>query len=300
MKIVVWLYSIDNTRGGGFQLLVPAINVLNNLYENINVLGAVTPQGMKFNELPAIDKNDLKTTDFDLILVTGHDIEFADVLNQAEVLGINAEKIIMDRTVCVPNFTLDKYKKLRRSRISIFSKNCWGGWIHHRFGLPFLSPTINLFMYPLDFLKFLENPRKYLAEDPHFLRTAPSHIPNTDYPIFSLGGVEIFMNHYFEIASAKNKWLERSKRVNWYNLLVEMCTDDIEILKQFDKLPYAKKFCFVPFKSDIDSAVYVDFERFNDPAGFEHLVSASAMGAIDFYDPWDMLLYGKKTPLIIQ
>lgn len=286
--------------GGGLPFLTPAVNILANLYGNIDLIGAVTPQGININELPTIDKNDLKSVDFDLILVTGHDIEFADVLKQAEVLAVNADKIIMDKTVCVPNFTLEKYKKLRHSKLSILSINCWGGWIHHRFGLPFLSPTINLFMSPLDFLKFLENPMKYLAEDPHFLRTAPSHIPDTMYPIFSLGGIEVCMNHYFEVSSAKNKWLERSKRVNWFNVLVEMFTEDIEILQQFDKLPYAKKFCFVPFKSDIDSAVYIDFEKYKDPAGFSHLVSASAMGAIDFYDPWDMLLYGKKTPLIMQ
>lgn len=78
-----------------------------------------------------------------------------------------------------------------------------------------------------------------------------------------------------------------------------MYTENPEVLNKFDKLPYNKKVCFVPFKSDLESAFYIDAEKYSDEP-FGHLVNLSATGALNFYDMWDMLLYGKKTPLIVK
>lgn len=92
--------------------------------------------------------------------------------------------------------------------------------------------------------------------------------------------------------------MERAQeKINWYNLFVVTISKDIDELKRFDALPYGKKVCFVPFKSDLDSAWYVN-PNVNKKLAFWEIVHNFARGIPFYYDPFDMLLYGKKTPLI--
>ncbi len=145
-------------------------------------------------------------------MVTGQNTSLVPILKDAETLDIDEDKIVLDRTVTIPNFTLEKYKKLRRSKISILSMNCFGGFTYHRFGLPFLSPIINMFASEEDFLKFLKNP-------------------------------------------------------------------------------------IVDFESDLDCAFYVKPEFFGSTDFWKIIYW---WGYSIHYDFWDMLLYGKKTPLIFK
>ena len=40
--------------------------------------------------------------------------------------------------------------------VTILSMNCTGGILYHELGLPFLSPTINLYIQAEDFIRFCE------------------------------------------------------------------------------------------------------------------------------------------------
>ncbi len=75
-----------------------------------------------------------------------------------------------------------------------------------------------------------------------------------------------------------------------------MYTEDEKILAEFDALFYGKKVCFVPFKSDLDSAYYIN-PKLKDLA-FWNIVNHVCAGNPVVYDPFDMLLYGKKSQLI--
>ena len=80
-------------------------------------------------------------------------------------------------------------------------------------------------------------------------------------------------------------------------------TEDEEILQEFDALPYGKKVCFVPFKSDLDSAWYIDLEIDNVAKekygqNMRARLDRFGWGYVFYYDLFDMLLYGKKTQLI--
>ena len=77
-----------------------------------------------------------------------------------------------------------------------------------------------------------------------------------------------------------------------------MYTESEEILKEFNALPYGKKACFVPFKSDLDSAWYINPDIRKDAQTFTRIINYFAMGYPFYYDVFDMLLYGKKTQLI--
>lgn len=74
-----------------------------------------------------------------------------------------------------------------------------------------------------------------------------------EYPIFSLDDIKVNMNHYGGMSYEKTiaVWENRVKRINWNDIIVAMCTENLTVLRDFDKLPYKKKACFVPFETDI-------------------------------------------------
>lgn len=64
------------------------------------------------------------------------------------------------------NFITSRYRKAGQEMpqdVTILSNNCLGGVICHELGLRFLSPTINLWMTPSDFIKYCANLRHYSA-----------------------------------------------------------------------------------------------------------------------------------------
>ena len=237
---------------------------------------------------------------YDVLLVVGaKQIGMSDITKVARQLKLPEEKLLGDWIACIPGFTLDKYRRLQRSRLSIFSRQCFGGCISKMLGLPFRSPFVNLFLSESDFLKFMRAPRIYLEYSPHFEKlTGTSKEAPDGYPLCSLGDISLNMMHYKEPDDAINKWNERKQRINWYNLIVIARIEDEKILQEFDALPYGKKFCFVPFKSDLDSAWYLNPEIDKDAKSFGDAFNRFGWGYIFYYDLFDMLLYGKKTPLI--
>ena len=107
MNVVIWL-QIDNLSKGSdsTRLISPALNILNELYGDINILGTVPPPNLKLPGMVTLEKQDLKSLDFDLVLVSGYDVLLKPVIEEAEILGLDVDKFILDRTVCTPNFTL--------------------------------------------------------------------------------------------------------------------------------------------------------------------------------------------------
>lgn len=69
--------------------------------------------------------------------------------------------------------------------ISILASNCIGGEIYHDLGLPFNSPTINLWMHQNDFLEFIKNLDFYLAEKLIFVDEEER---KCHHPVATLGG----------------------------------------------------------------------------------------------------------------
>ena len=236
--------------------------------------------------------------DVDVILVVGaKKFGMSKIFQAAYQLNLPEEKLLGDWIVCIPGFTLRKYRCLQRSCLSIFSMNCFGGAISHMLGLSFLSPFVNMFFEEQDYLRFLREPRSYIEEPLIFKGTAWEADLKFDYPIVTLGDVTIHMNHYKTFEAAVAKWNERKARINWYNLFVTAYTENEEFLEEFDALPYGRKVCFVPFKSELDSAWYINPNTIPD-LEFWDIVNHFGFGNPFYYDTFDMLLYGKKTPLI--
>lgn len=298
LKILLWIVSDDT---GLFNDTIRILERQHNGFELVGLTAEVPihiANGGK--SIPFVPLNEIEhvATEYEVLLVVGaRQIGMSELVQTARQFHLPEEKILLDRIVCIPGFTLKKYRQLQRSRLSIFSLNCCGGLISSFLGLQFLSPFVNLFLGEEDFIKFLRAPRVYLECSPRFEKlTRTSREAPGGYPLFSLGDISLHMMHYKDPADALELWNARKQRINWDNLFVTMCTKDEKILAQFDALPYDKKACFVPFKSDSDSAYYIN-PKLEDSA-FAEIVNHVCAGNPVIYDPFDMLLYGKKTQLI--
>ena len=148
-----------------------------------------------------------------------------------------------------------KRRKLKNHNPTIIASNCNGGYILHDLGLRFNTPTINLFILATDYLKFVKNLDYYLAQELEEIES------NLDYPVGKLADIRIFFMHYKSFDEAKQKWVERSKRIDKNNIFLMMtdknvCTHDLMI--EFDNLPYKNKVIFTHKpQPDIRSAVYI-------------------------------------------
>ena len=278
LKILLWVVSKDT------RFIKSAINILERQHDEIKIVGKAVGE-----DISQINK------DFDVILVAGaKKIGMNKVTNAARQLNLPEEMLLGDWIACIPGFTLEKYRQLQNSRLSILAMNCFGGEISNTLGLPFRSPIINMFFDEKDYLRFLSAPRAYMEEKLIFKETKFETNLKINYPVVNMGDVELNMNHYPDFNAAVEIWERRKARINWNNLFVTMYTEREDILQEFDALPYDKKVCFVPFKSNLNSAWFI----ITKDVPLWMAVNRFGAGNPFFYDPFDMLLYGKKTPLI--
>jgi uncharacterized protein (DUF1919 family)/GT2 family glycosyltransferase len=174
---------------------------------------------------------------------------------------------------------IDKYfsklvrKKLRNRDFSIIGNNCFAGGMYHKFGLPYNTPTIWTYIYPDDYLKFLENLDWYLKQPLTFKKETAHEMAHLyyektkrRYPIGVLGDIEIHFMHYKTEDEATEKWFRRIKRFNRDNLFV-LFSDGEEFREEhftrFEKLPYLHK-VFLSSKPKPNSSCTVfiqDYEK---------------------------------------
>ena len=295
LKIFLWVASEYTTY------LEDALKILERQHNGIEIVGVTSAVEVTLDingkNIPFVPFKDAVEEVYDVLLVvSAKPIGMSDITKVARQLNLPEEKLLGDWIVCIPGFTLDKYRRLQRLQLSIFAQNCFGGMISNMLGLPFRSPFVNLLLIDEDFIKFLREPHSYLNEKLIFKDTAFNNFDKFYFPVVKLSNIDLYMTHYRDFDTAVAKWNERKQRINWFNLFVTAYTEDEKILQEFDALPYGKKVCFVPFKSELDSAWYINPEIDRDT--FNEIIIHFSQGKIFYYDVFDMLLYGKKTQLI--
>lgn len=147
---------------------------------------------------------------------------------------------------------------LKNRDFTIISNNCWGGDVYQMFGLEYKSPTIGLFLYEQDYIKFVKDIKKYLCEELIFIDPCESKyysklideigIDKLVFPIARLLDVEVMFLHYKTNEEAKDKWERRKKRINYDKILYKLSdrTDSSEkVVKEFCELDLPNKICFV-------------------------------------------------------
>lgn len=138
-----------------------------------------------------------------------------------------------------------KYRKMNRNKgCSLFCNNCVGGVVLHDYGLRFDTPTVNLFIYPKDYIEMLRNLKYYMECD-----LTEETCADESYPIGLLGGkIHIYFVHYATFHEAKAAWMKRRARIDYENLfavLVERDGCSHEDLLAFDALPIKHKVALV-------------------------------------------------------
>ena len=171
-------------------------------------------------------------------------------------------------------------EKLKNENFSVISSNCNGAFILHDLGQRFNSPTVNLFIYPKDFIKLLKNLKYYMELELKFITEE-----GINYPIGDLEGIRIYFMHYKTEEEAKEKWDSRKQRINYDNLFIIMTDRDgctYDDLKEFDNLQYDNKIVFTHINyPELKSAFYITgyekekqvghiYEFLNDVTGLKH------------------------------
>ncbi len=152
--------------------------------------------------------------------------------------------------------------QLKNKNFSVICNNCLAGvGIYKKLRMKYSTPTIGLWFYADDYIRFLENIEWYINQPLTFTKT--SKYPEVNeaqklqkYPIGVLGwDVEIQFNHYRTEDEAKKKWERRSKRINKKNLFLifsDRYAFKEEYLARYERLPYPKLFFSAkPRKSEV-------------------------------------------------
>lgn len=154
-------------------------------------------------------------------------------------------------------------KRLKNENFTIISNNCVGSLICHDLNQKFLTPTVNLIIYSRDFIKFVSNLEYYLKQEIEQI-----YKEGIDYPVGKLGDIEIYFMHYHDFNEAREKWHERSKRINLENVFIMLsdnnCSEDV--VEEFERLPYKNKvFLTQSNYNDYESTFYIKgSENIND------------------------------------
>lgn len=180
--------------------------------------------------------------------------------------------------------------KLNNSKFTIISNNCWGGHVYRYFASTYDSPTVGLYIFSEDYVKFVHHLKEYLDMPLKFITCKESRFRDileargghdTTCPIGVLGDIEIIFLHYRSREEALEKWTRRKNRIHWDNMIFKMSEQNIcnlEHLKKFDSLQVEKKLVFTTKDYGLDSQViFGDFigqdEVSNDTLHFRKYVN---------------------------
>ena len=125
-------------------------------------------------------------------------------------------------------------KRLKNSDFSIICSSCIGGVIYHDLGLPFLSPTVNLFMTQNDLIKFALRLKYYCSLKLNFIQS------DKPYPVAMLDDIRLDFNHYHTDKEAEEAWERRKARINYDNIYVIFYYRDGHSIEEIRKIESAE------------------------------------------------------------
>lgn len=143
---------------------------------------------------------------------------------------------------------------LARTTFSVISNNCWAGSVYRRYGLPYASPTIGLYFFADDYVRFVSRLHHYTSVPLEFIDVRESRHAGRlaekgelGKPMGVLDDIEVVFLHYSNADEAREKWQRRCERINWDDLFIKFsqmndCID--EHLRIFDSIPHRNKLCF--------------------------------------------------------
>lgn len=155
--------------------------------------------------------------------------------------------------------------RLFNKNVTIISNNCFAGVTYEYLNLPFFSPTIGLYFFAPEYIKFIYNIEEYINMELLEIKAVDSKyyeelikLNQTNKVIGKLGDVEIVFLHYNSFLEAKHKWNKRCKRIDYNNIIYKfndqnLCTS--KLLDEFHRFPAKNKICFTAQKYDYDEFI---------------------------------------------
>lgn len=158
-------------------------------------------------------------------------------------------------------------KSLKRCDFTIISNNCWAGDVYRFFGLPYQTPTVGLYFWADDYIRFIKNLKHYLSCDIQFIELEESKYRDEiirkgqeNKILAKLDDVELVFLHYTTREEAEEKWKRRTERVNYENLFIKNSRQNLcdeNNIKDFAEFQYEKKLFFDNRYSDYEFSVYI-------------------------------------------
>lgn len=285
-----------------------AFNQYYYVIKHYELLGEISVCGVTSNEplyaeiggFAVIEKENIDKTDFDIVIAMALTEEIiADIRCEAIAMGISDYNIVPCTVLGLIGFDFQKYLALKKNPPTIFAPICWGGLTYNRLGLRFDSPLINMFENHDDYIKFLKNPKSYIGSSLKFKEMAWEERLRWEYPIAECDDILLHFNHYTSFKDAEECWNRRKDRIHWDNIFVMFYDEDPQRVDAFMKLPYEKKICFVPYRSNQEGIVSIEYRenKTMKQKPFWEIVNGMASGRWDYYDVLSLLLDGKIRPI---
>ena len=111
-------------------------------------------------------------------------------------------------------------KKLKIKNLTIISNNCWAGIVSQYLGIKYYTPTIGLYFFSEEYIKFLERFDYYIKQKLEIIDTKDSKYydemikkNHKNAIVGKLDDVEIVFLHMKTGKEAIEKWNKRVKRI---------------------------------------------------------------------------------------
>ncbi len=184
-------------------------------------------------------------------------------------MGVLHQKLnsirVEGREICNPYFAPIRRLSLKDKNFTIISNNCWAGHVYRYYGLGYNTPTIGLFFFSKDYIRFVKNLKYYIENDLEIISVNQSNYyeelvqrGHLNCPIGRIDDIEIVFLHYSSNKEALEKWNRRKDRIVWNNLYYKFSEQNLctfEDLKSFDSLPTQNKFVFVSEDYGLESQI---------------------------------------------
>jgi len=140
---------------------------------------------------------------------------------------------------------------LKNKEFTLICNNCYSGHMYQTLKRPYNTPTVGLYFFAEDYIKFVKKLDIYINEELSFVYKtkyleALNEHQEKQYPIGILsGGVEIHFLHYKSEKEAKSKWDRRKQRINMKSILIIMNDQNRfhqDLMSDFDNITYPKVF----------------------------------------------------------
>ena len=244
-RVLIW--------GGGsyFRKMLPFLQERERTGEIVitGVIARQRPDGGTISGYPYIAPESVPSQEYDILQILTLDSRREIREEYLRMPGSDPSKVIAQ---IYPEIGIRQYQRLAAARPTIFSMLCWGGFVYYHLGMECVSPFKNMWLTDYEFLRFLHDPRGYMAMDP-----VPSHMqPRINeldkevYPVLRLGDIMLHCNHSDSMEQAIADWKRRREKINWDFTVAVMQTDNRSREKEFNRLDTVhRKLCIVPYQT---------------------------------------------------